>query len=67
MQIVLVILIVLVCFFFTGLHIYRSIAGKDDPCSGCDGCTLKREKMRKCKENGNILRKNKQKHLAEQK
>ena len=40
-QTILVAVILLAAVGYAGWHVYSAFARKDEPCCGCEGCTLK--------------------------
>ncbi|MFA4046879.1 FeoB-associated Cys-rich membrane protein [Prevotella sp. PCHR] len=47
MQTIITILIIAVCLVLAGIHIYRTLTDKGNPCSNCPGCAIKKEMEKK--------------------
>ncbi|MBO5062444.1 MAG: hypothetical protein J6C31_07530 [Prevotella sp.] len=43
MQTIITILIICVCLILAGIHIYRTLTDKGNPCRNCPGCSIKKE------------------------
>lgn len=55
MQTIITILIIAVCLVLAGIHIYRTLTDKGNPCSNCPGCAIKKEmEKKKAKTNGTV-------------